>query len=231
MKLKELEKKLPSHYYSKLSKNNKSKQLKELAKSRKAYKSKRYYDRKKMPSFKSKKSKHVVDFEKKYCVNITHLPKVAKATGVPIKALKDILKKGRGAYYSSGSRPNQTSHSWAYARLGSVLLKRNSYKIDKHILDQYKVNIKPPKKTKCKNQNQNHLKKQNGGSKKTKKPNKRTLISCCKINNTNEHKYRKCQRKKDGKIFNLPRKFNRTSCDLSVKGFTKKSSCAIYSKC
>lgn len=231
MKLKDLEKRLPSHYYGELSKNNKVKQLKELEKSRKAYKSKKYYDRKKMPSFKSKKSRHVVDFEKKYCVNITHLPKVAKATGVPIKALKDILKKGRGAYYSSGSRPNQSSHSWAYARLGSVLLKRNAYKIDKHVLDQHKVNIKAPKKTKCKDQNQN----QNGGYKRTKKHKKhkkrKSLISCCKINDTNEHKYRRCQRKKDGKIFNLPRKFNRSSCNLSVKGFTKKSSCAIYSRC
>ena len=221
-----MEKRLPSHYYGELSKNNKVQQLKELAKSRKAYKSNKYYDRKKMPSFKSKKSRHVVDFEKKYCVNITHLPKVAKATGVPIKALKDVLKKGRGAYYSSGSRPNQSSHSWAYARLGSVLLKRNAYKIDKHILDEHNVSIKPPKKTKCKNQNQN------GGSKKKHKKNKRRrLISCCKINNANEHKYKKCQRKKDGKVFNLPRKFTRTSCDISVKGFTKKSSCAIYKNC
>ena len=230
MKLKSLEKRLPSHYYGNLSKNNKIKQLKELEKSRKAYKSKKYYDRKKMPSFKSKKSRHVVDFEKKYCVNITHLPKVAKATSVPVNALKEVLKKGRGAYYSSGSRPNQSSHSWAYARLGSVLLKRNAYKIDKHILDKYKVNIKPAKKTKCKNQTQT----QNGGSKKTKKhknKKRKTLISCCKINSQNENKYKKCQRKSDKKIFSLPRKFTRKSCDISVKGFTKRSSCAIYNAC
>ena len=152
MKLETLQKNLPAHYYGNLSKNNKIKQLKELNKSRKAYKSKKYYDRKKMQSYKSKKSKHVIDFEKKYCVNITNLPKVANATGIPIKALKEILKKGRGAYYSSGSRPNQTSHSWAYARLGSVLLKRAAYKIDKHIFDKYGVNIKPSKKYKCKTQ-------------------------------------------------------------------------------
>ena len=54
MKLKTMKKRLPSHYYGELSKNNKVQQLKELAKSRKAYKSKKYYDRKKMPSFKSK---------------------------------------------------------------------------------------------------------------------------------------------------------------------------------
>lgn len=228
MKLKKLEKRLPAHYYGELSKNNKIKQLKELQKSREAYKSKKYYDRKKMPSFKSKKSRHVVDFEKKYCVNITHLPKVAKATGVPIQALKEVLKKGRGAYYSSGSRPNQSSHSWAYARLGSVLLKRNAYKIDKHILDKYKVSIKPPKKSKC-----NKNKKQHGGYNYTTKKviNGNTFINCCKINDKNETKYKKCQRKKDGKIFKLPRKFNRTSCNLSVKGFTKKSSCAIYKYC
>ena len=52
-----------------------------------------------------------------------------------------------GAYYSGGSRPNQTAIVGLYARLGSVLLKRNSYKIDKHVLDEYGVKkIKLPKK-------------------------------------------------------------------------------------
>ena len=54
MKLKELEKRIPSNYYGNLSKNNKIKQLR-TTKLRKAYKSNKYYDRKKMPSFKSKK--------------------------------------------------------------------------------------------------------------------------------------------------------------------------------
>lgn len=134
--------KIPKHYISKLSKKNTIQQKKEILKSRKLYKKGIYYQRKKMDSFKSKKSKHIVDFEKKYKCKITELKKVSKKTGVPIPALEKIINKGMGAYYSSGSRPSQTAHSWGYARLASVLLKRNAYKIDKHILDEYNVKLK-----------------------------------------------------------------------------------------
>ena len=39
-----------------------------------------------------------------------------------------------GAYYSSGSRPNQTPHSWGYARLYSALAGGPAAKVDYHIL-------------------------------------------------------------------------------------------------
>ena len=141
---------IPNHYYSGLSKKNTKQQLNELKKSRKLYKKGVYHQRKKMPSFKGKKSKHVVNFERKYCTNISDLPAVAKVTGVPVSALKKIIKKGMGAYYSSGSRPNQNAHSWAYARLASTLTKNNAYRVDKHILDKAGVKIKPPSKKKSK---------------------------------------------------------------------------------
>ena len=35
--------------------------------------------------------------------------------------LRKIVKKGQGAYFSSGSRPNQTGHSWGRARLASAI--------------------------------------------------------------------------------------------------------------
>ena len=137
---------IPNHYYSGLSKKNTKQQLNELKKSRKLYKKGVYHQRKKMSSFKGKKSKHIVNFEKKYCTNITNLSEVAKVTGVPVSALKKVIKKGMGAYYSSGSRPNQNAHSWAYARLASTLMKSNAYRVDKHILDDAGVKIKPPSK-------------------------------------------------------------------------------------
>ena len=140
---------VPKHYFSGLSKKNTIEQLKELKKSRKLYKKNKYHQRKKLKSFKSKKSRHVVAFEKKYCTKITDLNKVAKVTGIPKKSLNKIIKKGMGAYYSSGSRPNQTAHSWAYARLASTLLKNNSYRVDKHIIDEAGGVIKPPPKKKC----------------------------------------------------------------------------------
>ena len=70
--------------------------------------------RPKVESFKSKRSSNVVKFEKKYGV------------------------KGRGAYFSSGSRPNQTPESWARGRLASVIMNGPARKVDKDIWEKYK---------------------------------------------------------------------------------------------
>ena len=50
-------------------------------------------------------------------------------------------------------------------------------------------------------------------------------VNCCR--STKKHK--KCKRK-DNKIFSLPRKFSRKKCK-KIKGFTMKSSCAPYKFC
>ena len=52
-----------------------------------------------MKSFVNKKSNHVVEFEKKYCVQINDLKNVSKETGVPVKILKKVINKGMGAYW------------------------------------------------------------------------------------------------------------------------------------
>ena len=41
-----------------------------------------------------------------------------------------------GAYYSSGSRPNQTAESWGIARLGSAITGGPSSMVDYHILEK-----------------------------------------------------------------------------------------------
>ena len=51
---------------------------------------------------------------------------------------RKIIDKGMGAYYSSGSRPNQTPMSWGRARLASVILNGPSRRIDKNIWNKYK---------------------------------------------------------------------------------------------
>ena len=48
--------------------------------------------------------------------------------------LKQIVKKGEGAYYSSGSRPNQTPQSWGLARLASSLTSGKSAAVDYNII-------------------------------------------------------------------------------------------------
>lgn len=127
---------IPKKYIpSGLSAKDKKQQEKQLAKSRKMYKSKKYHTRKKVSSFKSKKSKHITRAEHIYKLkDIIPSRKLAQKTGCSLNALHQIVKKGQGAYYSSGSRPNQTAHSWGYARLGSSITGGKSAAIDYHIL-------------------------------------------------------------------------------------------------
>lgn len=59
----------------------------------------------------------------------------------------------------------------------------------------------------------------------TCKTRRRKIVSCSK--HTRKHK--QCVRKRDGKVFTLPRKWSRVQCRRSkIKGFTMKSSCAPY---
>ena len=127
---------VPVKYLPKrLSKKDKAKQKKQLQKSRAAYKKGIYINRKPLKSFKNKKSQHLINAEKLYKVNkVVINNNLAKKTGCSIKALNKIVKKGLGAYYSSGSRPNQSAHSWGIARLASSISGGKAAAIDYNIL-------------------------------------------------------------------------------------------------
>ena len=127
----------PKRYVPKrLTRKDKRKQKREISKSRKAYKKGKYYTRKKVKSFKSKESAHVTKAKKVYGVkNISANANLAKKTGCSISALRKIIKKGQGAYYSSGSRPNQTGHSWGRARLASSITGGKAAAVDFNILE------------------------------------------------------------------------------------------------
>ena len=121
-----------------LNKNNIDKAKQELNKSIKLYKKGIYYVRKKINSYKSKRSSHLDKVKKIYNIDKVYPSKeLAKATGCKIKGLKLIEKKGQGAYFSSGSRPSQTPHSWGRARLASAITGGKSSKVDYHILKKY----------------------------------------------------------------------------------------------
>jgi hypothetical protein len=108
-----------------------------LNKSRKMYKKGVYVTRDKIKSFKSKPSKHIKKAMDIYKVdNITPNKQLVSATGCSLSALKQIVKKGEGAYYSSGSRPNQTAQSWGLARLASSLTSGKAAAVDFDILDK-----------------------------------------------------------------------------------------------
>jgi hypothetical protein len=68
--------------------------------------------------------------------NLIPSPLLAKKTGCSIDALKHIVKKGEGAYFSSGSRPNQTAQSWGYARLASSITGGKASAVDYSILEK-----------------------------------------------------------------------------------------------
>lgn len=130
---------VPQRYIPKqLSKEDKKKQKIELKKSRKLYKKGKYYTRKKLKSFKSKISPHILKARKIYKLNkITPSRKLVKVTKCKLKGLKKIFQKGQGAYFSSGSRPNQSGHSWGYARLASGITGGKASAVDYKILKKY----------------------------------------------------------------------------------------------
>jgi len=129
---------IPIRYLpNKLSKKDTKRQLKMLIKSRKLYKSGKYFTRKKVSSFKSKKSNHIINAQKIYNIDKIQPNKdLAKKTGCKIEALQQIVKKGEGAYFSSGSRPNQTAQSWGLARLASSITAGKAAAVDYKILDE-----------------------------------------------------------------------------------------------
>ena len=93
--------------------------------------------RPKVDSFKSKRSSHVVAFEKKFGYKISNLSRVAKEI-IAKPGIDAIMKKAAGAFYSSGSRPNQTVRSWSLARVASVVMNGPARKVDKDIWEKYK---------------------------------------------------------------------------------------------
>ena len=88
--------------------------------------------------FDSKRSTHVVKFEKKYGYKINNFNRISKEI-ISQKGIDLIMDKGRGAYFSGGSRPNQTPTSWSLARLASVIMNGKARQVDKDIWNKYKI--------------------------------------------------------------------------------------------
>lgn len=127
---------IPERYIPKVLTDKDSKiQKSYIQKSRRMYKKGKYYQRPKVKSFKSKTSKHLQKVEEIYDIAPLEVnEELIKKTQCSQYGLEKIINKGRGAYYSSGSRPNQTAESWGVARLGSAITGGPSSTIDYHIL-------------------------------------------------------------------------------------------------
>lgn len=129
-----------------LTKKDKEKQKKQLDKSTSDYKKGKYTKRDKVESFKSKKSPYVEEVKKKLDITSATTTNIANKLSRNEDRRKQIKKglelikdKGEGAYFSSGSRPNQTPQSWGIGRYSSVLVGGPSRKIDKKIVDKYDI--------------------------------------------------------------------------------------------
>ena len=119
-----------------LSRKDRSKQIAMLRRSRRLYKRGKYDGRTtKLKSYPHVASKHVVTARNMYHVDhVVPNAALAKATKCSIGSLRKIVKKGEGAFYSSGSRPNQTPQSWGYARLASAITGGKAAAVDYSIL-------------------------------------------------------------------------------------------------
>jgi hypothetical protein len=128
-----------------LTKADKEKQKKQLDKSVSDYKKGKFTGRKKLDSFQSRKSSYTTQVKEKLGlpINITKIADKLTRTDKRKKEVKEglekIMLKGKGAYYSSGSRPNQTAFSWGKGRVASVLVGGPSRKIDTIIVKKYKI--------------------------------------------------------------------------------------------
>ena len=128
--------KFPIRYIpTNITKKDKQNQINMLIKSKNLYKKHKYYTRKNIASYKNIKSKHILNARKIYNIkNILPNKNLSLKTGCKISALKQIVRKGEGAYYSSGSRPNQTPQSWGLARLASALTSGKAAAVDYDII-------------------------------------------------------------------------------------------------
>jgi hypothetical protein len=98
---------------------------------------------------KKRKSKWTLSFDKEYGKEIDKLKggrskrNIAKVSGIPFKAIDEVYKKAEGAFYSSGSRPNQSATSWAFGRTYAYIMGGKAVrKLDDHITKKYSVKFK-----------------------------------------------------------------------------------------
>ena len=118
-----------------LTRRDRKLQTQRILKSRRNYRRHRFEVRKPVASFHSRPSRHVRNAMKLYSVDsVRPTRELSTKTGCSIATLKKIINKGEGAYYSSGSRPNQTAESWGLARLASAITGGNASLVDKHLI-------------------------------------------------------------------------------------------------
>jgi hypothetical protein len=117
----------PSKYYTSLTRKQKTKRKHEIEK----YGSLSWKDPKAYVGFKTNvgvatKPSNYTRKWKKLFPNALSLESKSKATGVPLKYIKQSYNRGMAAW-RTGHRPGATQQAWGYARVHSFLLCGQTY--------------------------------------------------------------------------------------------------------
>jgi len=117
----------PLRYFSGLSARKKTQRRREISRfGRMSWKNSRAYvgfktDR----GVKTRRSNYTLKWKKKF-PNANSLTQKAKATGVPLSAIRKSYNRGMAAW-RTGHRPGATEQQWGYARANSFLMCGKTY--------------------------------------------------------------------------------------------------------
>lgn len=129
----------PKKYYKGLSKEKKTQRLGEIRKfgSMPWKGQKAYVGFKTDRGVKTKNSNYTVSWRKRF-PDAKSLEDKSKATGVPLKYIKESYNRGMAAW-RTGHRPGATEQQWGYARVHSFLLcGKTHYTTDSDIVRETK---------------------------------------------------------------------------------------------
>ena len=117
----------PRKYFEGLSSRRKTQRRKEIQKygSMSSSNKHAYVGFKTDKNIQTKKSKYTSSWKKLF-PEATSLEDKSKATGVPLKYIKESYNRGMAAW-RTGHRPGATQQQWGYARVHSFLLKGKTY--------------------------------------------------------------------------------------------------------
>lgn len=95
--------------------------------------------RPKLKGVPKRRSPYTIKAERYFGKGNTSVSDIAKKLKIPTTGLYAIKRKGEKAYFTSGSRPNQTPQSWGYARLFSVLFGGKARQVDAAEVKKYNI--------------------------------------------------------------------------------------------
>jgi hypothetical protein len=117
----------PKRYFSGLSLSKRTQRRKEIQKygSMSSKNPRAYVGFKTDKGVRTRKSGYTAAWKRKF-PGADSLEDKAKASGVPLKYIKQVYDRGMAAW-RTGHRPGATQQQWGYARVHSFLLKGKTY--------------------------------------------------------------------------------------------------------